>query len=68
MLSSFDNLNPNGTWTLFLSDWANENVSTLVDWGFEFETVPEPTTIQFLTAFGGLAVAGAWWRRRRAKS
>ncbi len=64
MLSSFDNLSPNGTWTLFLSDLANENVSTLVDWGFEFEVVPEPATLQFLATFGGLAVAGAWWRRR----
>ena len=50
--------------TLFLSDLANENVSTLVDWGFEFEVVPEPATLQFLATFGGLAVAGAWWRRR----
>jgi subtilisin-like proprotein convertase family protein len=64
MLASFNNLNPNGTWTLFLADFANENVSTLVSWGFEFQAVPEPATIQFLAAFGGLAAAGAWWRRR----
>jgi subtilisin-like proprotein convertase family protein len=63
MLGSFNNLGPNGTWTLFLSDLANENISTLVNWGFEFQAVPEPGTIQFLVAFGGLAAAGGWWRR-----
>ena len=68
MLSSFDNLDPNGTWTLFVEDAATGYQSTLVSWSIEIVTVPEPATIQFLAAFGGLAAAGAWWRRRRVKS
>jgi subtilisin-like proprotein convertase family protein len=63
MLNSFTGLSPNGTWTLFLSDLANENISTLVDWGFEFQVIPEPTSIQFLAIFGGFAAAAIWRRR-----
>jgi subtilisin-like proprotein convertase family protein len=65
MLSSFNNLTPNGTWTLFLSDWANENISTLVDWGFEFQAVPEPGATSLIILGGALAGA-AGYRRMRA--
>jgi len=65
LLESFNNLDPNGTWTLFVADMASGYQSTLVSWGIVFTTVPEPTTIQFLASFGGLAAVGAWWRRRK---
>ena len=68
LLSSFDNLDPNGTWTLFVADMATGYQSTLVSWSIEITTVPEPATLQFLAAFGGLAAAGAWWRRRRTET
>jgi subtilisin-like proprotein convertase family protein len=64
-LDSFDNLDPNGTWTFFVADMASGYQSTLVNWGITIITVPEPTTIQFLVTFGGLAAAGGWWRRRK---
>jgi subtilisin-like proprotein convertase family protein len=67
LLSSFTNLNPNGAWTLFVEDAATDYQSTLVSWSLKIVTVPEPATVQFLAAFGGLAAAGAWWRRRRAR-
>jgi subtilisin-like proprotein convertase family protein len=65
MLSSFNNLDPNGTWTLYVADMASGYQSTLVSWGIIITTVPEPTAIQFLAAFGGLAAAGVWWQRRK---
>jgi subtilisin-like proprotein convertase family protein len=65
---SFTGGNPNGTWTLFLSDVvASGNPSTLVSWGLEIEAVPEPTTWA-LIIFAGLAGAvklGGWVQRRR---
>jgi subtilisin-like proprotein convertase family protein len=66
MLSSFSELSPNGAWTLFLSDLANENISTLVSWGFEFKAVPEPSTIS-LIILGGALVMAAGCRRLRAE-
>ena len=40
LLSSFDNLDPNGTWTLFVADVATGYQSTLVSWSIEIVTVP----------------------------
>lgn len=65
-LSSFTDLNPNGTWTLYVADLASGYQSTLVNWSLTIETVPEPTNLQFLTFFGGLAAGGIWWRHRRS--
>jgi subtilisin-like proprotein convertase family protein len=55
MLSSFDGSNPNGQWTLFLSDVSAGNQSTVVSWGLDITAVPEPGTLA-LAAIGGLAV------------
>lgn len=66
-LGSFNNLDPNGTWTLFVADMATGYQSTLVDWSLTIITVPEPSTFQFLAAFGAFAAASGWWRRHRAK-
>jgi subtilisin-like proprotein convertase family protein len=65
---SFTGGDPNGTWTLFLSDVvASGDTSTLVSWGLEIEAVPEPTTWA-LVVFAGLAGAvklGSWVQGRR---
>ncbi len=66
-LDSFDSLNGNGSWTLFLADLSGGDTSTLVSWGLDIEVVPEPITWA-LIAFGGVLGAvklGNHWRRRK---
>lgn len=68
-LDSFNGLNPNGTWTLFLADLSGGETSTLVSWGLDIEAVPEPTTwalIGFGTIFLVSGVARVVRRRRAA--
>lgn len=55
LLSSFDGLDANGTWTLFLADESQDGQSTLVGWSMEIVTVPEPSTLA-LVAFAALLV------------
>jgi subtilisin-like proprotein convertase family protein len=48
LLSSFNGLNPNGTWTLFLADVSGGSTSTLVSWGLDITgtaAVPEPSSV-----------------------
>lgn len=69
-LNSFDGLDPNGSWTLFLADLSGGDTSTVVSWGLDIEAVPEPITWA-LIAFGGLLGAtklGNHWRRRKQVS
>jgi len=66
LLSSFDNLSPDGTWTLFVSDMASGYQTTLVSWTLTIVTTPEPTSLQLLIACGGLFALPAW-RRLQAK-
>jgi len=66
-LSSFNNLDPNGTWTLFFADMASGEQATLISWALEIEAVPEPIN-QALAGFGVLAGAVVLWRRLRQKS
>jgi subtilisin-like proprotein convertase family protein len=35
-------VDPNGTWTLWISDGRGGNVGKLVDWGLSFPTKPKP--------------------------
>ncbi len=63
MLSSFNNLDPNGTWTLFVEDAATEEQSTLVSWSLEIVTVPEPDTLVLL----GLGGAFLFAARRKSQ-
>jgi subtilisin-like proprotein convertase family protein len=54
LLSSFNGLNPNGSWTLFLADVSGGAPNTLVSWGLDITgtaAVPEPASI----IEGGLA-------------
>ncbi len=48
MLSSFQGLDPNGTWTLFILDQSPGGTGTLTSWGLTIDTgmvaVPEPST------------------------
>ncbi len=46
-LTSFQGLDPNGTWTLFVADCNGGDVGTINQWGLEITAVPEP-------------VGGAW--------
>lgn len=64
LLSSFNALSANGTWTLFLADLSAGDTSTLVSWGLDISVVPEPTTWA-LGIFGASAAAGGLWRRRQ---
>jgi subtilisin-like proprotein convertase family protein len=63
LLSSFNGLDPNGSWTLFIADLSPGGNSTLVSWGLEV-TVPEPGTFG-LMALGGLVMF--YFARRRTK-
>src|SRR5262249_46874696 len=54
-LTSFDSLDPNGTWTIFFADMSSGAQSTLISWGLEVQPVPEPVTWA-LIIFGGLAM------------
>jgi len=61
--SVFDNINPNGQWTLFVADLANGGgQSVFVDWTLTIVTVPEPQTWALMIGGAGLLLA---LRRRR---
>jgi hypothetical protein len=45
LLSSFNGLNPNGTWTLFIADVSGGDVTTVTSWGLDIAAVPEPRSI-----------------------
>jgi subtilisin-like proprotein convertase family protein len=44
-LSSFNGLNPNGNWTLFIADVSAGDVSTVTSWGLDIAAVPEPRSL-----------------------
>lgn len=52
-LSSFNSLDPNGSWALFLADLSSGETSTVVTWGLDIEAIPEPITWA-LIMFGGV--------------
>jgi FlaG/FlaF family flagellin (archaellin) len=70
-LTSFNGLNGDGTWTLFLADVVSGGGDPgVVSWGLEINSVPEPTNVA-LGIFGVCAVAGrlrAGWKKSRATS
>ena len=62
-LSVFNNMVPNGQWTLFIADMSGGGTSTLVSWGLTVVTVPEPQTWAMVA--GGLGALLAMRRRSR---
>ena len=58
--SSFHNRNPNGTWTLFIADFASGGQTTLVEWRLNIQAVPEPSSAAL-----GLLALGTWFFIRR---
>jgi subtilisin-like proprotein convertase family protein len=63
-LSSFDGLNPNGTWSLFVADLNGGGVSTVQSWGLQMDIVAVPEVEAWIAA--ALAAAfGAFWVNRQ---
>ena len=66
-LSSFDGLDPNGSWTLFVADLSSGNVSTVTSWGLQIDAVPlvvgVPDAANTFLALG-LALTGLVWFAR----
>jgi subtilisin-like proprotein convertase family protein len=62
LLSSFDGGNPNGTWTLFLTDLSAGGTGQLAGWSITVATVPEPAETSFFAM--GMAVS-IWFLRRQ---
>ncbi|MBS0658395.1 MAG: PEP-CTERM sorting domain-containing protein [Verrucomicrobia bacterium] len=65
-LSSFNGLDANGGWTLFVADVAGVGQGTLVSWSLQITGVPEPGT-WLAGTLAGTALALARWRRRSAR-
>jgi subtilisin-like proprotein convertase family protein len=61
-LSYLNNSDPNGVWTLFIADLSLGGQSTLVSWGLNVVTVPEPQT---WTLLGGGLVGFFFLARKR---
>jgi subtilisin-like proprotein convertase family protein len=45
LLSSFNGMDPNGGWTLFVADLSAGAQSELVSWSLDITTVPEPSVL-----------------------
>jgi subtilisin-like proprotein convertase family protein len=53
MLSAFNGMNPNGQWTLFIADMSPGGEGTLVNWGVQLTTIPEPSLAGIYAIFVG---------------
>ena len=63
LLGSFDGLDPDGAWTLFLADLDFGQQGTLVQWGVVVTAVPEPSTWAFVGL--GMVILGMRFFRSR---
>ena len=61
LLSQFNGLDPNGTWTLFIADMSGGDVGNLQSWGLNISVPDGGSTLVLL----GLAVAGLGLVRAR---
>ena len=62
--ANFNNLNPNGTWTLFFADMSKGDQSTLNSWSLSIQAVPEPAN-PALASFGVILLGAGVGRRLR---
>jgi subtilisin-like proprotein convertase family protein len=63
-LESFLSLDPNGMWTLFISDLSGGGVTTVQSWGLQMEIVAVPEVETWIAA--ALAgIFGAFWLNRQ---
>jgi len=65
-LSSFNGLDPNGDWTLFIADLDAGNTGILESWGLNVMGVPEPSSAALLLLAGSLFLRGRRARRSRS--
>jgi hypothetical protein len=56
--STFGGLDPNNTWTLFLSDTVNGDQTSLNNWSLDIVTVPTPEPANALLFFLGAGLIG----------
>ena len=61
--STFEGLDPNGSWTLFVADLSGGNTSTLTDFSVDVTPVPEPIN-SALVVFACLASVSCLFRSR----
>jgi hypothetical protein len=57
---AYNNMNPNGTWTLFIADLSSGASSQVVSWSLDITAVPEPINVAlglFSGVFGMVAFA-----------
>lgn len=64
MLSSFNALPLDGTWSLFVSDLSAGGTHRIDGWSMRVQAVPEPGPVALTVLF----LLAAWFRRRCAKS
>lgn len=65
-LSTFNGLNPNGTWSLFIIDMASGGEARLASWALEFNETPVPEPGEWAVLAGAGLAGFALWRRRRS--
>jgi hypothetical protein len=63
---SYNGLNPNGTWTLFIADLSAGGQSQLVSWELDITAVPEPVNVA-LGIFAGVFLAVTLARSARVR-
>jgi hypothetical protein len=56
-LSDFSGLNPNGDWTLAISDLSSGGTGQLTSWSLQITAVPEPSEFEAMAAIGLLIYA-----------
>ena len=63
---ALNNMNPNGTWTLFIADLSGGGQSQLASWELDITAVPEPMNMA-LGVFAGVFLLGSLCRTQRAR-
>ena len=66
LLSTSNGTDPNGTWTLFLTDLDFGQQGTLANWRLAVTAIPEPSALALL-GLGGAAYGMRLLRRRTAR-